>query len=178
MATEETTKPRRTRTVKPKPAPAPKPQTDSDLTEFTDDKGKKLTVQQLKNKLRGQAERAVLDKYKNEVQSNTEALYKEHNLEYVRRLSDEEKAAKEIADHINKYPQLMHLFAPAALAQLAKEQSIPLDPDHDPYDDEGPAVPGPVEGSLLEPTDAEWAEQQQRIHDVAAADGVEFHEGE
>src|SRR5690242_10679690 len=98
MATEGT-KPRRTRTAKPKAA-----QTDSDLTEYTDDKGKRLTVQQLKNKLRGQAERSVLDKYKNEVHSHTEALYREHNLEYVRRLSDEEKAQKLIEELYGKFP--------------------------------------------------------------------------
>src|SRR5690242_15327115 len=119
MATEEaTTKPRRTRTAKAKETET-KAQTDSDLTEYKDDKGKQLTVQQLKNKLRGQAERAVLDKYKKEVISHTEALYKEHNLEYVRRLSDEEKAEQEVARLLALHPNLRSTFTAKALQEAS-----------------------------------------------------------
>lgn len=159
MATEETTKPRRTRKpAAPKAAPKPKAQTDSSLTEYTDDKGKKLTVQQLKNKLRGQAEREVLDTHKDEVIKITGALYEKHGLEYVRRLTDQEKAAAAIAESINQYPELLHLFAPAALAQLAKEQSIPLDPDNDPLNPDHPAGQEP----------SVWEEQQQTLRQLAA----------
>lgn len=79
---------------------------DNNLTDVVDDKGKRLTVQQLKNKLRNEAEREVLDAHRPEVISRTAAKYKDHNLEYVRRLTDEEKAAKQIEELYAKFPQL------------------------------------------------------------------------
>jgi acetoin utilization deacetylase AcuC-like enzyme len=71
---------------------------------------KKETVQQLKNRLRNEAEREVLDKYKPEVIKRTAAKYEAHGLEYVRRLTDEEKAQKEIEEHFKRYPNLRHQF--------------------------------------------------------------------
>lgn len=70
-------------------------------------KGKKgETVQQLKNRLRNEAEREVLNTHKDEVITITQAKYDEHGLEYVRRLTDEEKAAKIIEDLYRKHPNL------------------------------------------------------------------------
>jgi hypothetical protein len=80
--------------------------TDTHLTEVRDDKGKQLTVQQLKNKLRNEAEREVLDTHKDEVIKITAAKYKVHNLDYVRRLTEEEKAAKAIEEYYAKFPNL------------------------------------------------------------------------
>lgn len=90
-----------------------------DLSSVKDEKtGKFLTIQQLKNKLRNEAEREVLDKHKAEVVSITAAKYKEHNLEYVRRLSDEEKAAKQIEELYAQFPHLR----PQAEQQSAQEE--------------------------------------------------------
>lgn len=71
---------------------------------------KQETVQQLKNRLRNEAEREVLDLHKGEVIERTAAKYKDHGLEYVRRLTDEEKAAKAIQEHLEKYPNLRSQF--------------------------------------------------------------------
>jgi len=94
---------------------------DENLTDVTDEKGKRLTVQQLKNKLRNEAERETLDNHRPEVIERTAAKYKAHNLEYVRRLTDEEKAAKQIEELYEKFPHLR----PAAPAQV---QAVPGGP--------------------------------------------------
>lgn len=92
---------------------------DNNLSGVFDEKtGKELTIQQLKNKLRNEAEREVLDKYKPEVVSITGAKYKEHGLEYVRRLSEEEKAQKQIEELYEKFPNLR----PQAEQQQAQEE--------------------------------------------------------
>ena len=67
---------------------------------------KKETLQQLKNRLRNEAEREVLNTHKDEVIKITQAKYDKHNLEYVRRLTDEEKAAKTIEELYRKHPNL------------------------------------------------------------------------
>lgn len=69
------------------------------------------TVQQLKNRLRNEAEREVLNAHKDEVITITQAKYDEHGLEYVRRLTDKEKAAKDILDQLEKYPDLEAVIA-------------------------------------------------------------------
>jgi hypothetical protein len=93
------------------------PEEDANLTDVRDDKGRRLTVQQLKNKLRNEAEREVLDTHKAEVVTITAAKYKVHNLEYVRRLTEEEKAAKAIEEYYEKFPNL--------------RPQPPADPPHD-----------------------------------------------
>lgn len=103
MATSTTTKSRAARGAAANKAEAP-----------AEKAPKKETVQQLKNRLRNEAEREVLDAHKPEVIEKTEAKYTAHGLKYVRRLTDEEKAAKEIADNLNKYPNLRALFAGVA----------------------------------------------------------------
>jgi len=79
---------------------------DENLTDVTDEKGKRLTVQQLKNKLRNEAERETLDNHRPEVIERTAEKYKAHNLEYVRRLTDQEKAQKDIEEKLDLYPEL------------------------------------------------------------------------
>jgi hypothetical protein len=92
---------------------------DDNLSEVTDEKtGKRLTIQQLKNKLRNEAEREVLDAHKDEVVTITAAKYKKHGLKYVRRLSEAEKAQKTIEDLYAQFPQLR----PQVLQQQAQEQ--------------------------------------------------------
>lgn len=84
---------------------------------------KKETVQQLKNRLRNEAEREVLNTHKDEVIKITAAKYEQHNLEYVRRLSDEEKAAKAIEEHLAQFPNLrQQLFVPAPEQQQAQQE--------------------------------------------------------
>lgn len=99
---------------------------DDNLTAVVDEKGKKLTVQQLKNKLRNEAEREVLDTHKDEVIKITAAKYKVHNLDYVRRLSEEEKAAKAIEEYYVKFPKLR----PQIQQQQAQfEETIVVSPE-------------------------------------------------
>lgn len=107
----------------------------------------KETVQQLKNRLRNEAEREVLNDHKHEVIAKTEAKYKEHGLEYVRRLSDEEKAAKEIADNLEKYPglreQMMRQLGIATLTPNAVEKRGMA------FEEQGQGAVGDNGGALL-----------------------------
>ncbi|QWY82809.1 hypothetical protein PP641_gp069 [Arthrobacter phage SilentRX] len=64
------------------------------------------TIQQLKNRLRGEAEREVLNNHKDEFHEIATAKFAEVGLEFVRRLTDEEKAAKQIEELYEKYPNL------------------------------------------------------------------------
>lgn len=85
---------------------------------------KKETVQQLKNRLRNEAEREVLDLHKKEVIERTQEKYTAHGLKYVRRLSDEEKAAKAIEENLKKYPNLRQQFiATDPQAEVVRVQS-------------------------------------------------------
>lgn len=79
------------------------------------------TLQQLKNRLRNEAERDVLNAHKAEVIKITEAKYEAHGLAYVRRLTDQEKAQKEIEDRLEKYPELEAYLARRA-ARLARTE--------------------------------------------------------
>lgn len=64
------------------------------------------TIQQLKNRLRGEAEREVLNTHKDEFHEIATAKFAAVGLEFVRRLTDEEKAAKQIEELYEKYPNL------------------------------------------------------------------------
>lgn len=131
------------------------------------------TVQQLKNRLRNEAEREVLNAHKDEVITKTEAKYKEHGLEYVRRLSDEEKAAKEIADNLEKYPGLREQM----MRQLAEEQMRDR-LSRAGVDSNGDALlaagPGPIPYTPAFPS----AEPADEAADAAEAGDVEHREGE
>lgn len=88
---------------------------------------KKETVQQLKNRLRNEAEREVLDAHKKEVIEKTAAKYEAHGLEYVRRLSDEEKAAKAIEEYYRQFPNLR-----PQLEQQQAQRESPFTADYEP----------------------------------------------
>lgn len=96
---------------------------------------KKETVQQLKNRLRNEAEREVLDNHKKEVIERTKAKYDAHGLKYVRRLTDEEKAAKAIEENLKKYPNLRSQFiatdpeADVVTVQSGGFNDVPQDED-------------------------------------------------
>ena len=120
----------RARTNKPKPDPAEVIETPAP---------KKETVQQLKNRLRNEAEREVLNNHKGEVIKITEAKYDQHGLEYVRRLTDEEKAAKQIEELYAQFPHLR--------PQLEQQQAQLVDDTVPPvitYEEDGVAE-GPQE---------------------------------
>jgi hypothetical protein len=102
-------------------APMAPAKADATLSKVKDEKtGKFLTIQQLKNKLRNEAEREVLDTHKAEVVTITAAKYKEHNLEYVRRLTEEEKAAEQIEKLYAQFPHLR----PQVEQQQAQEEDV------------------------------------------------------
>jgi hypothetical protein len=69
------------------------------------------TVQQKKNRLRNEAEREVLNKHRDELNAITEAKFVEQGLNYTRRLSDSEKAAKKVEEYFNQFPELRAKFA-------------------------------------------------------------------
>jgi hypothetical protein len=67
---------------------------------------KKENLQQLKNRLRNEAEREVLNAHKDEVHRLTKEKYDSHGLEYVRRLTEEEKAQQAIEKYYQQFPNL------------------------------------------------------------------------
>jgi hypothetical protein len=69
------------------------------------------TVQQKKNRLRNEAEREVLNKHRDELNAITEAKFVEQGLNYTRRLTDSEKAAKKVEEYFNQFPELREKFA-------------------------------------------------------------------
>jgi hypothetical protein len=112
------------------------------------------TESQKRNRLRNEAERIVINNHKDEFVQVATALFAENGLVFHRRLTEKEKAAKEIADKLNQFPELRGMFAAmgAAHAEAVQEALAGGDPG--------------------------WEAQQQRVREVAAADGVEFHQGE
>jgi hypothetical protein len=69
------------------------------------------SVQQKKNRLRNEAEREVLNKHRDELNAITEAKFVEQGLNYTRRLTDSEKAAKKVEEYFNQFPELREKFA-------------------------------------------------------------------
>lgn len=72
------------------------------------------TVQQKKNRLRNEAEREVLNNHRDELNTITEAKFVEQGLNYTRRLTDKEKAAKKIEDLLNEHPELREQYGAGA----------------------------------------------------------------
>lgn len=70
--------------------------------------------QALKNKLRGQAERTILDKYKDEFYAEAERLFSANGLEFVRRLTPAEKAEQKLKNLLAENPELAQKYAPVA----------------------------------------------------------------
>jgi hypothetical protein len=124
---------------------------------------KKETEAQLRNRLRNEAEREVINNHKPEFVDIATKKFAEHGLTFSRRLSDKEKAAKAIADQLNMFPELRAMFATVGAAQEAKDQGLDLSPD-----DQLETVTMTVE---------EWEAQQAEAR-AAEAEGVEFREGE
>ncbi|HBH59938.1 MAG TPA: hypothetical protein DDY41_17790, partial [Arthrobacter bacterium] len=81
------------------------------------------TIQQLKNRLRNEAEREVLNTHKDEVVTITQAKYDAHGLEYIRRLTEEEKAAKQIEEYFKQFPELRDHFNTPLVVALAQQQA-------------------------------------------------------
>jgi glutamyl-tRNA reductase len=113
------------------------------------------TLQQKKNRLRNQAERQVIANHVDEYHSLAEELFKAEGLEFTRRLTDEEKAAKKIEELLNQHPELRGKFGKddpahveaanaqeAAVVEHVEEDYIPeqdgpmyaehYEPEHDP----------------------------------------------
>lgn len=168
MTEETTTK----RTRKPR-ATTPKPETVK-----AEPAQKKETVQQLKNRLRNEAEREVLNENKQAVVAKTEAKYKEHGLEYVRRLTDEEKAQKEIEEHLQKYPQLREQF----ITQIVSPGGDDVQYQRGAVDDNGDALLAAGTGpQAYDPADGvrePWETAEAESRDAAEAELVEQREGE
>jgi hypothetical protein len=106
------------------------------------------TEQQIKNRLRNEAEREVIDRHRSELHEIAEAKFKAAGLVYTRRKSEQEKAADKIKALIEQFPELAGTFAGVA----------PVTPDADPA------------------ADPEWEDRKQAVKDIAAADGVHFVE--
>lgn len=100
MATAgKTTATRRTRAATPaEEAPAPK----------------KETVSQLRNRLRNEAERKVINNHKDEFVRIATDLFAEHGMEFNRRLTESEKAQKTVEDLLAQYPELRTKIQSAA----------------------------------------------------------------
>ena len=74
----------------------------------------KETEQQMKNRLRNEAEREVLNNHRDEFYKVAERKFKENGLEFTRRLTDEEKAKKKLEDLLAEHPGLRAQLAAAA----------------------------------------------------------------
>jgi hypothetical protein len=82
---------------------APVTDTEEDVTEET--------LQQKKNRLRNEAEREVLNNHRDELNTITEAKFVEEGLNYTRRLTESEKAAKKVEEYFTQFPELRVKFA-------------------------------------------------------------------
>lgn len=66
----------------------------------------------LKSRLRAQAERSVIENHRDEYNAEAERLFAEHGLEFSRRLTESEKAKRQMDELLKKFPEL----APGATA--------------------------------------------------------------
>lgn len=73
------------------------------------------TVQQIKNRLRNEAERIILDRYKGEFYAEAERLYEANGFEFKRRLTEEEKAQQQIEKLLKENPALREQYAPTTV---------------------------------------------------------------
>lgn len=77
----------------------------------------KETEQQMKNRLRNEAEREVLNNHRDEFYKVAERKFTENGLEFTRRLTDEEKAKKKLEDLLAEHPGLRAELAAAAASE-------------------------------------------------------------
>jgi len=82
---------------------------------------KKETDSAKRNRLRNEAERIVINNHRDEFNKVATDLFAENGLVFHRRLTEEERAAKEIADKLNQFPELRALFAPVGAAHVAQQ---------------------------------------------------------
>lgn len=73
------------------------------------------SVQQAKNRLRNEAERIILDRYKAEFYKEAERLYAENGYEFKRRLTEQEKAQQKIEELLAQNPELREQYAPTTV---------------------------------------------------------------
>jgi hypothetical protein len=88
-----------------------------------DEKPKNETESQKRNRLRNEAERKVINNHREEFNQVATELFAENGLVFHRRLTDEERAAKEIADKLNQFPELRALFAPVGAMHTAQQEA-------------------------------------------------------
>jgi hypothetical protein len=141
------------------------------------------TISQKRNRLRNKAERIIIDRYRDEFNKVATDLFAENGLVFHKRLTDQEKAAKEIADKLNQFPELRDMFATmgALHAQQAEQNQQEGLVMVEPADVHGNPVGVPyfVEGSPVEAAapyypgdeDPDWNGENDR-------DEVEAREGE
>lgn len=98
----------------------PKAEAEEVLAE--DPKPKKESESQKRNRLRNEAERVVINRHREEFNKVATDLFAENGLVFHRRLTEEERAAKEIADKLNQFPELRALFAPVGALHAADQQ--------------------------------------------------------
>jgi hypothetical protein len=107
---------------------------------------------QLKNRLRNEAERTVLNNHRDEYQDEAEKLFTAHGLKFNRRLSDEERAARKIEDLMSQFPELRGKYGQTTI--VADSQYSDED-DEQGFDPEAAYGVGPVEDvDDHEPADA------------------------
>lgn len=99
-----------TRTARPKAAAAPKVEEAPVESE-----------QQIKNRLRNEAEREVIDRHRAELHEIAEAKFIAAGLVYTRRKTEQEKAADKVKALLEQFPELASQFA-----------AVPVTSDHDP----------------------------------------------
>jgi hypothetical protein len=82
------------------------------------------TEQQIKNRLRNEAEREVIDNHRAELHEIAEAKFKAAGLVYTRRKTEQEKAADKVKALLEQFPELAGQFT-----------AVPVTPDVDPAAD-------------------------------------------
>jgi hypothetical protein len=96
--------------------------TASKAAEPVEEAPKKETESQKRNRLRNEAERIVINNHRDEFNQVATDLFAKNGLVFHRRLTEEERAAKEIADKLNQFPELRALFAPVGALHAADQQ--------------------------------------------------------
>lgn len=89
----------------PEPAPAPAKEEKIETVINEEDLGK------LKQRLRSEAERDVINNHRDEYVAIASAKFAAHGLEFTRRLTDAERAEKQILELLAKNPELAEKFA-------------------------------------------------------------------
>lgn len=100
--------------------------------EVVEEAPKKESESQKRNRLRNEAERIVINNHRDEFNEVATDLFAKNGLVFHRRLTEEERAAKEIADLLNKHPNLRSSFAavmvPESEQQQAQREQVPAVP--------------------------------------------------